>query len=258
MGLAEIAAHAEEEKARKARLAELGGVEKTAPVAWLAWLVTGWFGGHRFYLRKHGWLMLAWWFAGILILPAIFGDDAGFGIFLFILMVWWITDAFFIRGWIDSFRWPYERAIRQMEDESLAEGMTLVLTREAQKYKGRLTVAQGVLATGLTFVEIERCLMEMVKTGYVQVDNTDDGSLLFDFGDLPEYDEGEAIRQASEEAHAIAVHEMSEALEQQAALAKKGERRAENRSAAKHGIAAGLAMFGARALFGEVFDDDDE
>ena len=140
---------------------------------------------------------------------------------------------------------------------ALAEEATLPLTRAAQKYGGTLTVAQGVLATGLNFVETEKCLLELVKTGYVQISNTDDGNLLFDFGDLPEYDEEEAVRQAEEEAHAAAIHEMAEIMDHQTAEAERAEIRADNRSMAKRGLFAGIALFGARMLFGDVFDDDE-
>ena len=143
-------------------------------------------------------------------------------------------------------------------EESLAEVMTIPLLRAAQKHGGTLTVVQGVLATGLTFVEIEKSLMAMSKTGYVQIENTEDGNLLFDFGDLPEYDEDEAVRQAAEEGHAIAVEEMSEMLEEQALEEQMAARKGRNRSAVKQGLVAGVAMFGARALLGEVFDGDDE
>lgn len=252
MGLTEMAARAELEKERKARLAELGGVEKTAPAAWLAWLVTGWIGGHRFYLRKHGALMLAWFVLGIVILEV--GSDTLAWVWFASVLAWWVLDAFLIPHWLDDFKRPYERALKKLEREELTEAMTLPLMRAAQKHGGSLTVAQGVLATGLTLVQVEQCLMEMSASGYVQIENADDGNLIFDFGDMPEYDEDEAVQEALAEGHAMATLEMAEALEE----AEKEQRREGTRSAVKHGLVAGAAMFGARALLGEVFDDDDE
>ena len=41
----------------------------------------------------------------------------------------------------------------------------------AEKHGGRLTVTQGVAATGLSFSEVEKVLREMVVEGYVDVDN---------------------------------------------------------------------------------------
>lgn len=94
--------------------------------------------------------------------------------------------------------------------------------------------------------------MEMSASGYVQIENADDGSLVFDFGDLPEYDEDEAVQDALAEGHAMATLEMAEALEE----ADKEQRRANTRSAAKQGLVAGAAMFGARALLGGILGDD--
>ena len=135
----------------------------------------------------------------------------------------------------------------------LAQEATLPLTRAAQKHGGTLTVAQAVLATGLNFVEAEKCLLELVKTGYVRVENTEDGNLLFDFGELPEYDEEEAARHEEEEAQVAAAYQMEEMMEE----AERAERRAENRTLAKRGLFAGAVMFGARMLFGDAFDDDE-
>ena len=42
-----------------------------------------------------------------------------------------------------------------------------------------------MLATGLPFPDVEKCLTELSTTGYVEIENTEDGSLLFVFGDLP-------------------------------------------------------------------------
>ena len=258
MGLAEWTAKVEEEKALKARLAELGAVEKKASTAWLCWVVWGWFGGHRFYLREHGWLMLIWLILGIFVFPSVFGAGRGFGVWGYGLLAWLAIDAFLIPGWVRAFQKPYEKAVRKLEEESLGEVLTMPLMQAAQKHGGTLTVAQGVLATGLTFVEVEKGLMAMSKTGYVQIENTEDGNLLFDFGDLPEYDEDEAIRRAAEEGHAVAVEEMAEMLEEQALEEERGAARDRTRSAAKQGLVAGAAMFGARALLGEVFDGDDD
>ena len=146
MGLAEMAERAEMEKVRKARLADLGGIEKTSTAAWLAWLVTGWVGGHRFYLRKHGAVMLAWFVLGMVVITV--GSDMLAGVWFASVLAWWVIDAFLIPHWLGDFKRPYERALKKLEQEELAEAMTLPLMRAAQKHGGSLTVGQGVLATG--------------------------------------------------------------------------------------------------------------
>lgn len=257
MGMADFMETVEAQKAQKRRFAELGVAEKQPGVAWMLWLILGWAGGHRFYLRKQGWLMLAWFFAGSIVLASILPGDTGLNIWGIGVLAWLVVDAFFIPGWVRDFQRAYAKAERKLEAEDMIEMLTLPLTRAAQKHGGTLTVAQGVLETGLTFTQIEQCLMEMSKTGYVGIENADDGNLQFVFGDLPEYDEDEARQQAELEAQAFALQEASEMLNEQAEQLERAERRSETRSAAKTGIAAGIAMFGARALLGEVFDDDE-
>lgn len=257
MGMAEFMETVEAQKAQKRRFAELGVAEKQPGTAWTLWLILGWIGGHRFYLRKQGWLMLAWFFPGTLVLTIVLPGDTGFNVWGIGVLLWLVADAFLIPGWVRDFQAAYAKAERKLEAEDMIEMLTLPLTRAAQKHGGTLTVAQGVLETGLTFTQIEQCLMEMSKTGYVGIENADDGNLQFVFGDLPEYDEDEASQQAEMEAQALALHEASEILNEQAEQLERAERRSETRSAAKSGIAAGIAMFGARALLGEVFDDDE-
>ncbi|MFQ5679731.1 MAG: TM2 domain-containing protein [Gemmatimonadota bacterium] len=46
-----------------------------------------------------------------------------------------------------------------------------VLLSAAAKNGGKLSVTQGVAATGLTFSEVEKVLTEMLVEGYVDVDN---------------------------------------------------------------------------------------
>jgi TM2 domain-containing membrane protein YozV len=41
----------------------------------------------------------------------------------------------------------------------------------AEKNDGRLTVTQGVKATGASFAEVEAVLKEMLQSGYVKIDN---------------------------------------------------------------------------------------
>jgi TM2 domain-containing membrane protein YozV len=51
------------------------------------------------------------------------------------------------------------------------DDLMLALLRAAQRHGGRLSVTEGVLETGASFVEVERVLKAMVTSGYVYMDN---------------------------------------------------------------------------------------
>ncbi|WP_419948636.1 NINE protein [Candidatus Palauibacter sp.] len=66
-----------------------------------------------------------------------------------------------------------------------AESTQQTLLRAAQANAGVLTVTQGVLATGLSFEEVEEALREMVVKGHVDVDNAaDSGVIVYRFPGL--------------------------------------------------------------------------
>jgi TM2 domain len=60
-----------------------------------------------------------------------------------------------------------ERLKPQHTDDELM----LKLLRAAQKYRGRLSVTQGVIETEAPFAEVERVLQHMLKSSYVYMDN---------------------------------------------------------------------------------------
>ena len=55
--------------------------------------------------------------------------------------------------------------------EEAAVNIRQRLLQEAVKNEGRLSVTQGVLATGRDFAEVEQVLDQMVKSGFVGIDN---------------------------------------------------------------------------------------
>jgi hypothetical protein len=66
-----------------------------------------------------------------------------------------------------------------------AEEMRMALLRAADERGGRLTVTQGVLATGKTFKEVEDNLDGMLRSGYVGIDNDiDSGIVVYVFHEL--------------------------------------------------------------------------
>ncbi len=63
-----------------------------------------------------------------------------------------------------------------------AADLMRTLLRSAREHGGRLTVTEGVAATGLPFTEIEETLRDMVASGYVDVDNAPDtGVVIYRF-----------------------------------------------------------------------------
>ncbi len=166
-----------------------------------------------------------------------------------------MLDAFLLPGWIRGFQANHSAAAEQLEAEDMVQVLTIPIMRAAQKQGGTLTVPQAVVATGFTFTEVEKCLTEMAKTGYVKIENTDDGNLLFVFGDLPEFDEAE-YEEALAEASALAMAEAADALAESAERVEDAERRARSDSRGSsvlRGAVAGLTAFGLHSIF-----DDDE
>lgn len=63
--------------------------------------------------------------------------------------------------------------------------LRLVLLRAAEKRGGELTVTQGVMASGKSFEEVEKCLRDMVDHGYVDIDNAPgSGVIVYRFPEL--------------------------------------------------------------------------
>lgn len=82
-----------------------------------------------------------------------------------------------------ALRGPSQPALPSMS-QSL-EKMRISLVQAAAQYDGKLSVTQGVMATGKSFEQVEQALDEMVKSGYVDVTNDEKtGVVVYDFGQL--------------------------------------------------------------------------
>ncbi len=65
------------------------------------------------------------------------------------------------------------------------DDIRMKLVNAAAQHGGRLSVTQGVMATGKTFEEIEGILDNMARSGYVEITNDDHtGIVLYNFGQL--------------------------------------------------------------------------
>ena len=76
------------------------------------------------------------------------------------------------------------RPIRPADEHGGAE-LEVVLTREAMKRRGTLSVTQAVAATGRPFREVEETLDAMLRAGYVGIDNdSDTGVVIYVFHEI--------------------------------------------------------------------------
>ena len=65
------------------------------------------------------------------------------------------------------------------------EQLMVALLKAAVDRGGKISVTQGVMATGATFAEVEVTLQEMLQSGYVSVDNDPKtGIVVFEFHEL--------------------------------------------------------------------------
>jgi TM2 domain-containing membrane protein YozV len=76
-------------------------------------------------------------------------------------------------------------AIAQVLAKETPEQLMVKLLKAAYTRGGKLSVTQGVMATGATFAEVEATLRELLKTGYVSIENDPaTGIVIYDFHEL--------------------------------------------------------------------------
>lgn len=153
--------------------------EHSSGVAFLLWLAClfGLCGLHRFYLGKP--------ITGFLYLVTL-----GF------LGIGQIVDLARLDGMVESSNQAIDErrqraltggraALTAVSFRDPAEEMRLSLTRAAAARGGRLSVTQGVMATGKAFKEVEHALDDMARSGYVDIDNDpQSGIVVYRFGEL--------------------------------------------------------------------------
>ena len=82
---------------------------------------------------------------------------------------------------------PGKRPARPVgvERDAAPADLEVVLTREAMKRRGVLSVTQAVAATGRPFREVEETLDHMLRAGYVGIDNdADTGVVIYVFHEI--------------------------------------------------------------------------
>ncbi|MEM9770248.1 MAG: NINE protein [Cyanobacteria bacterium P01_D01_bin.73] len=151
----------------------------TTYVLWLACLF-GVSGLHRFYNRKIG-TGLLWLFTWGLF---------GFGQFIDLFLIPEMVDENNLkRRALLSGYYPGAGAPQAIAAEPKAEPtngeIMMRLVKAASKYGGKLSVTQGVMATGLEFDKVEEVLAQMLKSGYVSIGNDSrTGVVVYDFHEL--------------------------------------------------------------------------
>ena len=78
-----------------------------------------------------------------------------------------------------------EEGAMKLSPPKTRQQLMVALLKAASLKGGKLSVTQGVMATGSSFTEVEETLKEMLKTGYVSVENhPDTGIVIYDFHEL--------------------------------------------------------------------------
>ncbi|MBE9145341.1 TM2 domain-containing protein [Planktothrix mougeotii] len=149
---------------------------------WAACLISPFHGLHRFYNGKIG--------TGLLWL-CTFGLF-GFGQFL---------DLFLIPGMVEEHNdklraklgmssqgillYSHQNQVTRTVSRSNSQSLQVQLLKAAASRGGKLSVTQGVMATGASFEQVENILNQMLKSGYVGIDNDrKTGVVIYDFYEL--------------------------------------------------------------------------
>ncbi len=147
-------------------------------LSWGAWLF-GFGGIHRLYLGKTG--------TGILYLLTwgLFGVGQIVDIVNLNRLVDEANAKALGAGGAVATTLPASPRAKLLASADPEEVMRAVLLEAASKHGGKLTVTQGVMASGKTFKEVENALDDMAKSGYVGIDNDPDtGAVVYVFGEL--------------------------------------------------------------------------
>lgn len=169
--------------------------------SYLLWL--GWFFGvgglHRLYNKKYvsGLVWLCTWglfgfgqLLDLLLIPGMVQDHN----LQRRLKLGWTPNGVPLNSpvvvnseFMDASRPPATASgVRPPEPKPVPKDRLMIeLAKVAQARGGKISVTQAVIDTGVSFDEVEATLQEMVKRGYVGVDNhPDNGVVLYEFLEL--------------------------------------------------------------------------
>ncbi|QOV22028.1 TM2 domain-containing protein [Anabaenopsis elenkinii] len=137
-------------------------------------------GLHRLYNGKIG-TGLVWLFTG-----GVFGIGQFVDLLLIPNMVDEYEQKLRAKAGLSPMGVPMnQQAIAEQVHHPTGEQLMIALLRAAEAKGGSLTVTQGVSATGAGFAEVEATLKEMLKSGYVRIDNNPiTGAVTYHFDEL--------------------------------------------------------------------------
>jgi TM2 domain-containing membrane protein YozV len=88
------------------------------------------------------------------------------------------------RSYVEAIAQP-TRGILLPEFKVSRDRLMVELLKAAVTQRGKLSVTQGVMATGANFAEVEATLQDMVKSGYVDISNDlETGVVVYEFREL--------------------------------------------------------------------------
>jgi TM2 domain-containing membrane protein YozV len=147
-------------------------------------LSAGWFLGlgglHRIYNGKIG-TGLLWLFT-----YGMFGVGQFIDLFLINDMVDEHHMKLRLKGGLDPWGIPEtQQIVATQVHRPTGQELMVKLIEVADKTGGFLTVTKAVKETGATFAEVEACLKDMLKSGYVKIDNDPvTGAVTYHFHEL--------------------------------------------------------------------------
>jgi TM2 domain-containing membrane protein YozV len=148
-------------------------------------------------------ILSAAWFVGLGGLHRLYNGKIGTGILWLltggVLGIGQFVDLFIIPNMVDEQQMRLrakaglsplgvplnQPAVAAQVYRSPQEKLTMELLKAAEKRGGQLTVTQAVMETGANFAEVEAVFKELLKSGYVKIDNDPDtGAVTYHFHEL--------------------------------------------------------------------------
>ncbi|MFM6398021.1 hypothetical protein, partial [Planktothrix sp.] len=81
--------------------------------------------------------------------------------------------------------YSHQNQVTLMVSKTNPQSLQVQLLKAAASRGGKLSVTQGVMATGASFEQVENVLNQMLKSGYVGIDNDPKtGVVIYDFYEL--------------------------------------------------------------------------